>query len=412
MERGRRLVLLATAALAMAATSGAQDCVTVGFAAGTTGGAGHPVVYVTTLADNAPYTPNIPGSLRAALAGGGNRTVRFQVSGNIQLRQELFVRYPNVTIDGSTAPNGGVALWGNQLVVRTDNVVIRHLRFRGSHPTALVDGIQIEGGRGILIDHVSCSWASDECISLIGYSYRSTGRVRDVTIQHSLIAEPPANHPYAMLVDGDVADVTWYRNVFAKNAARNPQITTGRRQDQGGTSGLQISGLGRYELVQNVVYDAVYVTRLLNLGATWTMGVDVIGNLWLTGPDWPKPRTPIEIFAYPVSLGTIRVYLRDNEGPSRPNDTGSDCDYFSLEQLGTPCGGWAPAHSATAPFAPEHVFPGARAALAFDQILAEAGATRPCRDSADRRIVAELRAGVSSPVPSPAVFPDLTRPCP
>lgn len=383
----------------------------VGFGAAAKGGEGHPVVWVTTLEDSRPNAEPIPGSLRDALTGG-NRMVRFGVSGNIQLLSDLQIRYSHVTIDGSNAPGGGVALWGYSLVIDADDVIVRNLRFRGSHPTAEHDGLVVAGGRDILIDHVSCSWATDECISIYGYGYTGSGTVRNLTIQHSLIAEAPAHKPYGMLVDGDVADVTWYRNVFAKNPNRNPQITTGRR-GLPGNKGKLLSGVGRYELLQNVVYDAIYSTRLENQSPDWTIELDVIGNLWKPGPQFPAPKIPLMVFDDPPSRGPIHVYAAENVDLSRvPHKPVRDCDVFSLERPNMPCSGWSPDHAASARQVKHHAAPAGRAADALDEILAAAGATLPCRDAADRRVIDEVRTGSGRPVgKTPPPLPDLSR-CP
>ena len=382
----------------------------VGFGAGANGGAGRPVVLVTTLADSHPSEAPIPGSLRAAL-DGGDRTVRFAVSGSIQLLHDLEVRHPHVTIDGSDAPKGGVALYGYTLVLQADDIVVRHLRFRGSHPSEQHDGLAIGGGRDVLIDHISCSWATDECLSIYGYDYTGSGTVRNVTIQHSLIAEAPIATPYGMLIDGDVAEVTWYRNVFAKNANRNPQITTGRRQSGGGDGGVELAGVGHYELLQNVVYDAIYATRIWNESPTWTIDLDAIGNLWKPGPQFPTPKVPIMVFSQPLSRGPIHVFAKDNADLARGPTTTHDCDVFSLERPNAPCAGWLPGYAAGARQVTSHALPAGRAADRLDEILGDAGATLPCRDSADRRVVEEVRSGSGRPIRTPPPLPDLSQPC-
>jgi hypothetical protein len=383
----------------------------VGFGATAKGGSGHPVVYVTTLADTPAGRPAIPGSLRAALAGG-DRIVRFAVSGNIELLHDLAVRKPRVTIDGSDAPAGGVALHGHSLVLEADDIVVRYLRFRGSHPSEEYDGLAIGGGNNVLIDHISCSWATDECISIYGYEYTGSGAVRNVTIQNSLIAEVPVKHSMGLLIDGDVSDVTLYRNVFAKNANRNPQITTGRRHGVGYESEAgNLTGVGRYELLQNIVYDAVYATRIWNQSPNWTIQLDVIGNLWKPGPGWPRPKIPIMIFSAPASLGPIRVFAKDNTDLFRRGEPSRDCDVFSLEAPNMPCTGWEPAHAAGARQITSHPLPPGRAADAFQEILGEVGATLPCRDAADRRVLDEVRSNSGQPVRNPPPLPDLTASC-
>src|SRR5262245_25843060 len=87
-----------------------------GFGAGTPGGRGGRRIDVTTLADAGP------GSLRAALATAGPRTVTFRVSGLITLESGITIKDPYVTVDGSSAPGGGVCVRGNEVVIRTHDV--------------------------------------------------------------------------------------------------------------------------------------------------------------------------------------------------------------------------------------------------------------------------------------------------
>jgi hypothetical protein len=359
--------------------------VAVGFGSAESGGTDKPVVEVTNLRDNPPELPPAPGSLRAALSGG-DRTIRFRVSGNIELEHRLVVKHPNVTIDGSDAPNGGIALYGAQLTIDTDNVIVRNLRFRGSNRTISVDGLEIGGGSDILIDHVSCSWTSDECISFYGYNYTGRGSVRRVTIQNSMISEMPSPNPYGLLVDGDVSDVTFYRNVWAKNPNRNPQIATGQRGGPGGTGAL-LAGVGRYELLHNIIYDAVYGTRIWNQSPHWTIQLDAIGNYWKPGLRYPWPKIPIMVFNDPASLGPIKVFLADNLGPGHETkSSGQACDYFSRETSNSACAGYAPAHAAASRMNAGYAIPGRSASEDFAEILANAGAILPCRDSHDTRI--------------------------
>ena len=126
-----------------------------GFGASTPGGSGKAIVHVTNLGDAGP------GSLREAL-NHGNRTIRFQVAGDIVLQDFLYVSSAYVTIDGTTAPPPGITLRAAGLVIRgakgAHDVVVRGLRIRDSR----IDGIQVSyGAYRVVIDHVSVSGSSD-----------------------------------------------------------------------------------------------------------------------------------------------------------------------------------------------------------------------------------------------------------
>src|SRR5262245_64407193 len=107
------------------------------------------MVRVTTLDDAAR------GSLRQALRGG-NRTIVFDVAGEIQLTSHLYVGGAFVTVDGFSAPPPGITLRGHGLIIRGNrgahDVVVRGIRVRDS----AIDGIQVSyGAHNVVIDHVS-----------------------------------------------------------------------------------------------------------------------------------------------------------------------------------------------------------------------------------------------------------------
>jgi hypothetical protein len=73
-----------------------------GHGSSTIGGRSGSVYHVTTLSDGSGR-----GTLRDAVSRP-NRYVVFDVSGTIHLPGNLLLDQPNITVDGSTAPNGGV----------------------------------------------------------------------------------------------------------------------------------------------------------------------------------------------------------------------------------------------------------------------------------------------------------------
>jgi pectate lyase len=223
-------------------TSAAAVAAPPGFGAATPGGAGGAVVRVTTLDDAGP------GSLREAL-GAGNRTVVFDVAGDIVLREPLYVRGAYVTIDGFTAPAPGITLRGWGLIVRgtrgAHDVIVRGLRVRG----AAIDGIQVSyGAYNVLIDHVSVAGSGDGNIDI-------TEGSRDVTVAWSILAGTAKS----MLIKYGASRVTLHHNIFIGNASRNPQA---RIDDAGGRAARTT-----LDMRHNLVWDASSYGTLIWEGA-------------------------------------------------------------------------------------------------------------------------------------------------
>lgn len=126
-----------------------------GFGAFTPGGRGGDIYFVTTLDDYIPGKEQLmPGSLRAAVDAEGSRYVLFRVSGTIELKADLWIRKPFITIAGQTAPGGGICIKDYQVVLATHDIVIRHLRFRSGDETRKEQmSIGIFGGHDSIIDH-------------------------------------------------------------------------------------------------------------------------------------------------------------------------------------------------------------------------------------------------------------------
>ena len=176
LPKARFLACLGTLLLASrgAGELSAQTDIYEGFGAITRGGSGGPTVYVTTLNDAGP------GSLREALKRG-NRTIHFQVAGDIVLKDFLSVSGSYMTIDATTAPPPGITLRSAGLIIRgargAHDVVVRGLRVRDSRN----DGIQVAyGAHRVVIDHVSVSGSSDGNLDI---TYGS----RDVTVSWSIL---------------------------------------------------------------------------------------------------------------------------------------------------------------------------------------------------------------------------------
>ncbi len=240
-----------------------------GFGVTTPAGRGGEVIRVTNL-DAAG-----PGSLRAAIEARGPRVVVFEVSGTIVLPDHLYLREPCITIAGQTAPAPGITLRGAGLFILTHDVLVQHFRIRpGDHPEGPRygnrDAITIgdsgpEPTYNVVVDHMSCSWATDETISTWG-EHDAHG-IRDVTIQYCLVSEglatplnPSGPHSMGILVGRNSRRVAVNRNVMAYNQYRNP-------------------------LIRDDVTDVVVLNNLIHMPRQWTKDKIDIGTRGTQ--DWP-----------------------------------------------------------------------------------------------------------------------------
>lgn len=105
-------------------------------------GRGGKVLHVTTLEDKGP------GSLRWAVELEGPRTIVFGVSGTIELKGELTIRNPFITIAGQTAPANGICIIGN-LGVTANYVIIQYICVRAN---SMVETDAIGGLRQLVSD--------------------------------------------------------------------------------------------------------------------------------------------------------------------------------------------------------------------------------------------------------------------
>jgi hypothetical protein len=180
-----------------------------GFGATTPGGAGQPIVHVTTLADSGA------GSLREALSLG-NRTIVFDLGGTITLVSEIKVKGAFITVDGFSAPSPGITLLNAGLYLsgtkNTHNVIIQGLRIRN----ASADGITVrDNAHHVVIDHVSAQGSADGDIDV-------TRGASDVTVQWSILAQNNPIHNLLVLLDLQAFRVTFHHNLFVKGQSRHP----------------------------------------------------------------------------------------------------------------------------------------------------------------------------------------------
>jgi pectate lyase len=381
------------AATAVPAFPGAE-----GFGANTIGGRGGRIIKVTNLNDSGT------GSLRAAISATGPRIVVFDVSGIINLSSTLTISNPNITIAGQTSP-GGILVTGYMTLVETSQVIIRHMRFRvGSHRIAqgadpeTLDSLDIWGpqsgtsfNENIIIDHCSVGWGVDE-------NFSTAYRLRNVTISHNLVHEglmnaghPKGQHSKGLFVWGKYSPnmtVSLHHNFLAHNYDRNPLINTG-------------DGSLLVDAVNNVTY---------NFFGGYAMGTQDNGQKvnWVHNYSKGGPSSNAQYYEifHEAGAGTPvpLLYVKGNIGGSRKTQTGSDWTVASSWQFSLANAGWG---SAT-PWPVAQVTATTMTAAYASQVVAEAGATRPFRDSVDQKMASDFANGSGAyrqNVSYPADFP-------
>jgi hypothetical protein len=195
------------------------------------------ILIVDTLADGVFSTGVNRGTLEWAIQQKFPRIILFEVSGVIDLADDILVNQPYASIFGQSAPYPGITIKGSVFKVGADNVIIQHMKFRAGddekgHPRNSRDCFLIYGDK-IVVDHCSFSWSIDELIEV-------RPGCGEVTISNSIFAEPlfrsyhfdegsakPEIHAYSFFSND--GDLTLKNNLFAFSMGRNPLIKTGKK---------------------------------------------------------------------------------------------------------------------------------------------------------------------------------------
>lgn len=374
-----------------------------GFTA-TRGGEAGRILKVTTLAAGGP------GSLAAALAAEGPRTIAFAVGGVIDLDgATLRLRNPHVTIAGETAPGPGITLIRGGLGIGTHDVIVRHLRVRPGEAGRAkksgwdIDGIATgDGARDVIVDHCSISWATDENLSASGGRFggatpdewRKSSSHR-ITFYRCLVAEGLRNsthskgtgHSMGSLIHDNATGIAVIGNLYISNNGRNPLF-------KGGARGVVVNNLVHNPGGSAISYGLVPEEWA---GHEWQRGqMAIVGNVVRRGPSTPAALAPIR-FGSNWGVAECDAYVRDNlhlDRDGRPLplqlavETRKGLERGAEFRLVAEPPLW-PANFRAQP-----------AADTAAAVLADAGARPWDRDAVDRRLIEEARRGAGKIIDS------------
>ena len=368
-----------------------------GFGRYVTGGRGGAVYHVTNLNDSGE------GSLRWALDKSGTKTIVFDVSGTIHLKSALNISKANVTIAGQTAPGDGICVADYPVAIKTNNVIVRYLRFRLGNNNVTKDGADGWDGFGgfdqqdIIIDHCSVSWSIDECLSIYGN--------KNTTVQWCLVAQSLQDaghskgaHGYGGNWGGSGA--SFHHNLLAHHESRTPRL--GPRY----TTQLD----ERMDMRNNVIYN--YAGNGCYGGEA--MHVNIVNNYYKPGPGTAQIsstkqrriasvgiRTDSYIKSYPDYAPTLHIwgkyYVDGNVNPKYSDVTEDNWTYGMYNQINADNNDGlyddAVKDSIRLREPIDYVLTTTHTAeTAYERVLAYAGASK-VRDSFDEQMVSDVRNG-------------------
>ena len=345
------------------------------------------------------------GSLADAIANADPKRltiITFDVAGTISGSASVKANQGCLYIAGQTAPGGGVQLHAGGaafLVDRTGpkDVAVRYLRFRSSKGVGgTSDVVNIYGGERIIFDHTSAQFGNDEVFTIRTVEASNASDIKQVTLQHSIIAAGLVPHSTGSLLGGtanyDLSQLSVHHNLWAEQSHRNPLVG------------------GDAEEVQ-VINNVTYNYKGQPAETTGQMpSVDFVGNYWKTGP-WSRKDKPV---LHHLQGGTLRsnvLFAADNVhthlAPNGGGDQHALFRYDGAKNDGAPDYAQLPASVfRTNPSASPTVAVNAQSASdAYQTVLAEAGASArvTCagdwvanRDALDALIIERTTKGTGS----------------
>lgn len=342
-----------------------------GYGAYTPGGRGGKVYVVTSLDDAGP------GTLREACEAEGPRIVVFNVSGVIDLQSPLIITKPYITIAGQTAPGQGICLKRRELDIFTHDVIVRYIRSRPGDISGLeMDAISVgKDAHDVIVDHCSANWSVDECLS-------PSGAIYNVTVQWCLIGQSlqksvhkKGAHGFGSLVRG-VGGITLHHNLWINNTARNPRLGDNYNQPPWPTIDVR----------NNVMYNWSEMCSGMTGG---NVSANYMFNYLKPGPA-SSQRAPIVL----TKTSKVKFYLEGNVVEGRPQFTKTPEAMFDATADTVKLFEVMKKPFATAPVTTS------KADKAYKDVIANAGANLPARDTIDRMLIQQVKTNTGKLIDS------------
>ena len=370
----------------------------------TTGGRGGRVVIVDTLSNAVNPNDGVTSFREAMTEIDEPRIIVFSVAGLIDYRSgssvpDSHIRNnnsdSNVTIACQTAPPPGVTLMGDGIVFTgaTNNVIIRHCRFRSSDPVNVgsaenssciraTASSKEEVQRNFIVDHVSCMWAADDPLffAIAKAGGDTGGNIEDITISNSIVAEGDADslhkesgsipNRYLHAMGPGCASASTVRTIDRCSIARNFIAHNARRSPQ-------FWAVNEGEVINNIIYNPHEVAISPKKRNSTKLDAVIVGNLVQLGPTSKSTAKIMDTIGNSTSGSRLKI-TGNFVGQYRSN---------SVESYNNPPGQYSTTVST------QQVTP----SLNIRDISREGsdhlrcvGASRPRRDSHDARVIEEF----------------------
>ena len=240
-----------------------------GWGKNTTGGRGKAVFFVTNLNNSgAGSFRQIETDIENANNGGN---IIFRTGGIAEITSEVIFSLLNddISFFGQSAPGDGFTIHGSGVNIRSENVQLRHIKFRNgldTGKTSLTISAPNQNSikTGYIFDHISTTWGFDSGnFTISGNPNDELNSVSEMTLQNSIVAEHLSGKG-TLLYGQAVTKISIINNAYVNNQSRVVTSTVGLNNS--------------YELLNNYFY---------GLEGTQDMApkneVDAIGNIWING---------------------------------------------------------------------------------------------------------------------------------